>query len=548
MTTTQEAAATAEPRLRPVSPWRHAVWMTLAAFAVGLSVELLFDRRPLGVSVLIWACLSIGALLLTGALERARPSLDSLGFIPGILLFATFLFLRAEPMTGFLSLVSVLALFALWVRVYRTGGLLRHGWIDLGLALIWVPLESWVRTWGPLSDSWLRIAGERGQRSRLVAVLRGLVLAIPILIVLGSLLSAADLVFSDYLRAVLEWLGLDRLVELAGRTAIVILSGLFFLGALAVALMPREDRKLIGEERPLILPFLGFTESAVVLAAVDLLFVAFVAVQFAYLFGGEANITAAGYTYSEYARRGFGELVAVSVLTLGLILGLGEWARRESPGQRKWFHALSVLLVGLVGVILGSALMRLLLYENAYGFTRLRTYTHVAILWMGAAFLVFLALLLARRLRQFAPAAGLCFAGFVATLGLLNVDAFIVRQNAGRLMETGEVDAAYLAALSSDAVPGLVGLAGEGDEELRHELLPALACRMAELERWAEETGLPSYNRSHAAALESLRGIEADLSPFLVRWKPYSEGSRWGQWLVTIDGVEQQCPAGTEDF
>jgi hypothetical protein len=204
--------------------------------------------------------------------------------------------------------------------------------------------------------------------------------------------------------------------------------------------------------------------------------------------------------------------------------------------------------VGLVGVILGSALMRLLLYENAYGFTRLRTYTHVAIFWMGAVFLTFLVLLLAGRLRAFAPVVGVCFAGFVATLGLLNVDAFIVRQNVGRLRETGKVDVAYLASLSADAVPGLVELAGEADPATRLELLPALACRLAEVERRAAETGLPSNHHSYTAALESLRGIEGDLAPYPVRWQPYSEGSRWGQWFVTVEGTEQTCLAEVEGF
>jgi len=84
---------------------------------------------------------------------------------------------------------------------------------------------------------------------------------------------------------------------------------------------------------------------------VDVLFVLFVIVQITYLFGGEANVTAAGFTYSEYARRGFGELVAVGVLSLGLIMTLAAVARRESRRQTTTFNALSVSLVILVGVI-----------------------------------------------------------------------------------------------------------------------------------------------------------------------------------------------------
>jgi hypothetical protein len=140
------------------------------------------------------------------------------------------------------------------------------------------------------------------------------------------------------------------------------------------------------------------------------------------------------------------------------------------------------------------------------------------------------------------------FAGFVVTLGLINVDAFIVRENVGRLQETGKVDVAYLASLSSDAVPGLVRLAGEADPATRLELLPALACRLGQLESRAAETGLPSFHLSYTAALESLRGMEDDLAPYPVRWQPYSEGSRWGQWFVTVEGTEQTCRAEMEGF
>ncbi len=85
------------------------------------------------------------------------------------------------------------------------------------------------------------------------------------------------------------------------------------------------------QDKPILAPFLGFTESTVVLIAVDLLFALFVFIQFRYLFGGQANITPVGYTYSEYARRGFGELVAVAFLSLGLILGLGAYTPPCGP-------------------------------------------------------------------------------------------------------------------------------------------------------------------------------------------------------------------------
>jgi hypothetical protein len=260
------------------------------------------------------------------------------------------------------------------------------------------------------------------------------------------------------------------------------------------------------------------------------------------LFGGQANIAAAGYTYAEYARRGFGELVAVAVLTLGMILLLAQFGRREMSSQRIWFNGLSAALVGLVGAILGSALMRLLMYEDAYGFTRLRTYTHIAIYWIAVMCVAFLALLLLGRLRLFAPACAAGLIGFAATLSVINVDGFIVRQNAVRMDQTGLVDTAYLSSLSSDAVPALAGLAMRSFEPARSELLGRLACRQIALQQGTARLRWPSYHFSDAAALRALAPLEAALTAFPV----HSGGDKW-VWTVKIAGGSVPCFIGGMD-
>src|SRR4029453_18871789 len=118
----------------------------------------------------------------------------------------------------------------------------------------------------------------------------------------------------------------------------------------------KSDEKV--EEKTWVSPFLGFTESTIVLGSVVILFLAFVIVQFQYFFGGQANISIEGYTYSEYARKGFGELVTVAFISLLLLLGLGSITRRENNAQRRIFSNLGVVLVGLVIVMLISAFRR----------------------------------------------------------------------------------------------------------------------------------------------------------------------------------------------
>ena len=507
--------------------FRQPLRLTLVALAIGLLVEILFYSRPIGVSFPIWAVLVCAAALGMAWAEARRPARGSAWLVVPILTFAILAFVRLEPLTLFLNIVAVLCLFALWVRTFQTGRVMDFGWIDFAVATLWVPVEAVFRPWPVLAEANRRTFGDRATHSRLLAVARGLLLALPILVVLALLLTAADVIFADVLRRAFEWLDLEWLADLAWRAVVVLVCTVFFLGALVAALRDPGERKLIGEDKPVLAPFLGFTESAVVLIAVDLLFALFVFIQFRYLFGGQANITAAGYTYAEYARRGFGELVAVAFLTLGLILALGTLGRRESAGQRTGFNLLSALMVVLVGVILVSAFQRLMLYEQAYGFTRLRAYTHAAVLWIGVSFLLFLVLLFAGNLRAFAPAAVGTMLGFALTLNVLNVDDFIVRRNVERVRTGSDLDMVYLSNLSEDAVPALAALAGESPLALRLEILPRLACQLASLELRTAEGGWPSTHLSVLRARAALEPWKADLSGYRVD----TDGPRYG-WTV----------------
>jgi hypothetical protein len=516
--------------------FRHPEWLALAALLIGLAVEILFYGRALGVSFPIWAVAVCLAALLMARAESRRPAGDSAWLVIPILILAGLAFVRLEPLTLFLDVVSVLCLFAVWVRTFRTGRVLDFGWLDFAVSLLWVPVEMVYRPWATLGQANRRIFGDRATHSRLMAVTRGLLLALPIVVVLALLLTAADVIFADVLRRAFEWLDLERLADIARRAVVILVCGVLFLGALVAALRNPGDRKLIGEEKPVALPFLGFTESAVVLAGVNLLFAAFVLVQIRYLFGGQANITAAGYTYSEYARRGFGELVAVAILTLGLIMALGAFSHRTTSAQRTGFHVLSASLVVLVGVILASAFQRLLLYEQAYGFTRLRAYTHVAIVWIGVLFVLFLALLITGNLRSFAPAAVGAALGFALTLSVLNVDDFIVRRNAERWRAGGELDIYYLTSLSEDAIPALAALAGDSPPGVQSELLPRLACQQAWLDRRDQE----GWAATHLSVLRA----RAALKPWMEVLSGYTvddEGPRYAWTVERGDGQVLGC-------
>ena len=194
-------------------------------------------------------------------------------------------------------------------------------------------------------------------------------------------------------------------------------------------------------------------EASIVLGTVDLLFALFVIIQFAYFFGGRATLAVNDLTYSEYARHGFFELVAVSVLTLGLVNALDWVTVRHALRHTRIFRIFAVILVALTGVILVSAAQRMSLYEDQFGFTALRVQTHIFMVWLAALFGFFLLALFRVRQRIFSLGVLIVLIGYVGTLDLINVEGYIAEHNVARMAEGYGLDFAYLNTFSVDAAP-----------------------------------------------------------------------------------------------
>jgi Domain of unknown function (DUF4173) len=222
-----------------------------------------------------------------------------------------------------------------------------------------------------------------------------------------------------------------------------------------------------------------------------------VTLQVRYLFGGAAVIAeTTGLTVAEYARRGFFELVTASALVLPVLL-VADWATLvEGSRQRNIFRLLAGLLVTLVGVMLISALQRMLLYVNAFGLTELRLYTTAFMVWLGGVFVWFTLTVLMDGRPRFAFGALAQALVVLGALHLANPDALIARVNLTtpgrwcdgclsqadvRYVFNHTIDADYIARkLSADAVPVLL------DEFWRVSDKTAVARTL--LERWGPES------------------------------------------------------------
>lgn len=115
------------------------------------------------------------------------------------------------------------------------------------------------------------------------------------------------------------------------------------------------------------------------LVVINSVYLLFSLIQFSYLYGGDKLPVV--FTYAEYARRGFWELLAVTVINLGILLSSMKFVKKDRGFYPVILVFLSLLIVFSLNLLF-SAHFKMSLYERAYGLTALRTYVYLSItLW-----------------------------------------------------------------------------------------------------------------------------------------------------------------------
>ncbi|MEU4690660.1 DUF4173 domain-containing protein [Actinoplanes sp. NPDC023714] len=411
------------------------------------------------------------------------------GVLAGALGFLVFLPLDRVGIGWFLGWLALTLGVGFAVRgskdLSRSERLIRSGWAAAALALMLIPAFRnawWLVTFsvlGAIGCTALAIVGGRQVRSILFSLVAApyaafagipwvrkhlktgrnpgmarriffsVALTVVVLFVFGALLSSADVAFSSLLDDAVPDLAAGSLFQwilLAAAGGLLAVSGIYTLTA------PPTTSSLDTEGRGRF----GLIEWAPAGAALVLLFGGFVAVQFTVLFGGSRHVLeTAGLSYSQYARSGFWQLVAVTLLSLALIAGLARWAKREEPAERVLLRVLLGLLCGLSVVIVASALSRMWEYQRVYSFTGERIFVMASEMLLGVIF-VLIAVAGIKWRGRWIPGTTVGLAVLMLLgLAVLDPEGYVASRNAARYEGSGKIDAWYLRALSADATPAL---------------------------------------------------------------------------------------------
>lgn len=402
----------------------------LQAALLGILGDALLRDGPVGVGLLFWMiAFSAGAIALSWR-SGARVTREQRAWLAVAVAFASGLTWRDAEGLQFFDFVAMIGALALLGATLSAGSPIQSvlGTRVRDLVQGVVRSAADVAT-GFLSlvfvDTNLGATRHHLAADRTRAWLRAALITLPLLLLFGALLAEADPVFGS----------LFKLPHFDAQVVIshILIAGFFTwvtAGWMRGALVDTTPRPRLSSGFPITLSSLEIT---ITLGALAALFTLFVGVQIGWLFGGEALVrSTTGLGYAQYARRGFFELVWVSLLVLPVLLGTrAAIAAGDEPAVRR-HRQLAIPVLLLLGAIMLSALGRMRLYVGYYGLTTDRLFATVFMLWLAVVFIWFGLTVLRRHERDFA--AGMTITGFftLAVLNAVNPDALVARVNVGR--------------------------------------------------------------------------------------------------------------------
>ena len=414
-------------------------WATVTVLVAGLLADQWLRTGTFGLGATTALAFAAVALVISARMERTEPRL----LAAAAAIFAVWLSLRASPWLLWPDLAAAAILLGTAASFRRRGTLLDIGMAEAAARVVQGAIHAMAGSAWALRP----LATIRGRWSRGVPVVRGLLIAAPIALLIGGLLASADPVFASFFKLDID---LGRLLT---DTFFVALGSLLAAGLLRLAAAEPIDVVEGPKWR------LGTTEGLVMLAVLDTIFAAFAIAQLLAAAGAAGDtLRNAGVTYSDYARSGFFQLLWVAGITLVVLILFSRITGFTSSRGRLVFLVLAEVAIALTLLIVAVASMRLSLYEDAYGFTMLRLYSHLFAGWVAVVYLLLAADLggFFGHRRWFVGATAVTALSLLMALNVANPEAIVVGLNTERAVSSQKLDVDYLRELSSDAMPALL--------------------------------------------------------------------------------------------
>lgn len=251
-------------------------------------------------------------------------------------------------------------------------------------------------------------------------------LALPVTAIVFLLLFSADAVFRE-MTSMLVKADMDLSTPLS---VCVMIVSMFLTAYCILAYLFEKDIPEKAEEHRTGEPVIAITATGML----TVLYLVFSVIQILYLFLGKMGLPD-GYTYAEYAREGFFQLLAVGILNLIIVLTAMEYFR-----ESRILKAVLTVMSACTFIMIASSAMRMIIYIRYYYLTFLR----ILVLWaLAVLFLLFTGVVISIFRKEF-PLFGYSCVTVTCCYLLLafgHPDYWIARVNVSNIAETEAVGA-----------------------------------------------------------------------------------------------------------
>ena len=424
----------------PAESSAFAIWGFALALAT-LGTAILW-KAPIGINWGVWIACDVVALF---AVMRERFGAVGAPSFAACAWAVTLAFGAAVTTDDRRIALLVLGTIGLMALALATAGQKSTEVLQPGTVL-WAPFTALVLVISGVSTE-TRSSARGARAPGFASIARSVLITLPLVAALIFLLAEADPLFAA-MRDSLEHIVPDDFISKTLFFGLILAVTLGSFGGVLRGLTPEiSASKAIG-------PTIGSVERRVLLTALATIMWLFVTSAGISLLKNPAALAGSGITYAEYVHRGFAELSLSATLVIGVVLV----TRRSWVSTDAWARWLAFAAITGEGGMIAVAFMRVVRYEQAYGFTVLRLYAQAYMIVLACMS----ALLLAEIVRR-AQSSRFAFHSANAALLVLascvfwNTDAWIVRHNVDRYARTGKIDIEYLTHdLSADATPELI--------------------------------------------------------------------------------------------
>lgn len=238
--------------------------------------------------------------------------------------------------------------------------------------------------------------GTKKHNSTLWAVIGGIMIAVLLLIIVIPMLISADAGFEALWNGIFEgiaaWfanLHMNYMIESSFVQLVFSIPTAMYLYGLVYGCVRGRRLENIEQLRDgdygKDFRFVPRVTAATALGVLCAVYLVFIALQANYLFGAFTGRLPQGFSYAEYARRGFFELCKVAAVNLCILLGANSLCRTPRS-ENAVLRLMNVILSSLTLLLLTTAAAKMALYISVYGLTRKRILVSVFLVWLAAVF------------------------------------------------------------------------------------------------------------------------------------------------------------------